>query len=129
MIFGLIYLFTGLYFILEAAIRLMKYSFNKNFIEIEGKLTKSISEYDAMTEHGYMSYTPVIEYYIDGKKFVAKTKFSYAFKHKEGNKIRLKYNPEKPDEIVLKKDNVAVLSIILGIIFVILGVFHIIKFH
>lgn len=74
-------------------------------------------------------YYPVIEYKV-GEETISK-KYSVGdekIKYKIGEKIIIKYNPNKTDEYLIKEDNgkiyVGIILIVIGVIFVLIGFFN-----
>jgi len=74
-------------------------------------------------------YYPVIEYKA-GEETISK-KYSVGdekIKYKIGEKIIIKYNPNKTDEYLIKEENgkvyVGIILIVIGVIFVLIGFFN-----
>ena len=65
-------------------------------------------------------YIPIIEFYADNKKVTANVEGeTYFIKPKINKKIIIEYNPENPEDIIIKKDKYRIYGIIISIPFII----------
>ena len=118
MIIGIL---VGLGFVLLGilAILYIRYDLSKT---AEYKETEAIIV-DVEKEHfGYddWAYIPVIQFYVDNKKVTSNIiGESYFVEPKINKKITIKYNPEKPEDIIIKKDKYRIYGIIISIPFII----------
>ena len=117
------FLFLGLIFLLIGLV--FKKSSEEKRIKCTEKTTAKIkdikSDYfgDALNEHSYVSYFPVIEYNIENKNYVRK--YDVGFKkntYEIGDEVEILYNPEEPNEFYFAGDKT---SAKIGELFPVLG--------
>lgn len=119
-IFGILFVIIGI-----ASIIYGVYAFNnrnekaKNYIDIEASVIDHDSQHDS---EGSVTYAPIVEYTVDGKKYKAKsTTYSSSVKP-IGSKIYLKYNPTNPNEVIFVGDFGVIIFIIVGGVFIVVGI-------
>ena len=97
----------------------IKHEFSKT---AEYKETEAIIVDVKMQSYGFDDwvYNPVVEFYVDNKKITSNIiGETYFVKPQIHKKITIKYNPEKPEDIIIKKDKYRIYGIIIVIPFII----------
>lgn len=112
--------------------RLIKYNFYKNFVITDGKVI-SYQVTSTQGEHGNgrsYFYHPVIEYYVDNKKytFVTETGDDFLHKPKVGKIIKIKYDAKNPEIVCKRHDTDTIWIISIGLICIITGSLFLYKY-
>ncbi len=110
--------------------RLIKFNFYKNFVITDGKVKsyKVTSSYSDGSRHYF--YYPVIEYYVDNKKytFTTETGDDFWFKSKIGKVIKIKYDAKNPEIACKRTDTDTIWIISIGLICIITGSLFLYKY-
>ena len=91
---------------------------HKNYIEIEStvsrvELVKDVT-YDAEGNREEATYKIYVKYIVDGREY--NTELGEMYEHKVGDKIKIVYNPDNPEEISQPS------TLILNIVFLVGGI-------
>lgn len=112
--------------------RLIKFNFYKNFVITDGKV-KSYQVTSTQGDHGNgrsYFYHPVIEYYVNNKKytFTTETGDDFWFKPKVGKIIKIKYDAKNPEIVCKRHDTDTIWTISIGLICIIAGSLFLYKY-
>ncbi len=120
-IFGIIFAVIGLLLII------MFFRKKKNCTSVTKGTVVDIDverNYDREHDRSYSVEFPIYEYTVDGQTYTEKaTSSSGNSKYRIGDEVDIYYNPIKPDEFYVSGENA---EIILGVVFLIIGVIFII---
>ena len=126
---GVIFCLVGLFLIVFGISSIIDYnSKSKTFTQITGKVVdiKSRENSDTDTDTGhteyYTEYAPIIEYTVDGKSYRYESFYSRS-QPTLNTEVEMKYNPNNPEDVILKNDaNYGILPIV-GVVFLLVGAF------
>lgn len=122
-------LLMGLFILIGAGLLIYSYENiktynekNASYIEVNGK----VSSYDyKIDDDGSQLSAPIIEYVVDDNAYRLKGDYSLR-PIRLGSDVVIKYNKNNPSDAIIKGDKSYILPIIVGIVFVVLGVYGII---
>lgn len=120
----------GIRTLLKGIKRLIKLNFYKNFISTDGKvISYRVTSMYADGDRSHF-YHPVIEYYVNNKKytFVTETGDGFWFKPKVGKVIKLQYDSKNPEIVCKKYDTDTIWEISIGLICIITGSIFLYKY-
>ena len=106
--------------------RLIKFNFYENFVITDGK----VKSYKVTYRRSSYFYHPVIEYYVDNKKytFTTETGDDFWFKPKVGKIIKIKYDAKNPEIVCKRHDTDTIWTISIGLICIIAGSIFLYKY-
>ncbi len=93
---------------------------SKTYVEVVASVVDYESRYNSDNERLYAS---IVEYTVNGKKYESTSSTSSSVKEPLGTKIRLKYNPNNPSEVIWVDDHGNFVLFIVGGVFIVTGVF------
>ena len=96
----------------------------------EGEVKRIDKKIKTEEDEDTIMYTPVFGYDVNGISYVYSPSSSSSYcKYKVGNKVRVFYNPENPNQCYVKGNNVnlfaAFVVLIMGVILVVFGLLDI----
>ncbi len=119
-ILGIIFLLVGLWVTWRSISKKIKCT-----VEYEAEITEvKRHSYKSNSTNRRREYSPVVKYIVDGKVFVSEADITSIVpnKFKPGEKLTIKYNPEKPEDFCVKGKlgNIksGVVCFLLGVLFI-----------
>lgn len=101
---------------------------NKGYIETIAEIVDSVSKSESNKDKAtgmisrYYVYAPVIKYKIEGEEIRTESNEYSISQPNIGEKIEIKYNPNNPNDFILKEDNYGMVISIIGSILIIIGI-------
>lgn len=108
----------GLKTLISAFIRLKKFNFYKNFTKTDGEVEGYEITKSYLDGRHHVFYYPKIKYFVNGNKYIFVTKGGDDYRHapRVGEIIKIKYNPENPEQACKSFDSDAFLPLGVGVL-------------
>lgn len=97
---------------------------NKTYVAVTATI---INEGKDSTSNDEPVYYPEVEYTVNGTRYRSKAKTGSSTRKSKNTKIKIKYNPDNPEEIIMVNDLSNFVLLILGPMFTVGGIFIAIK--